>query len=382
MSNKKSRDPYRILGTVCLCLLLLAAAFYAGNYFIEKNQRSQHESLQKKIDEENAKLKEEYNQKLAEQQEKIAQREQTLATTPAPQQSGWDVVDMSGYPVNGSQVVTASRQEALTGGLLLVNRWHELPADFATVEGYIKSVGTETKFKVPVTSRSVSLFPNAISAVQKMVEDAKKEGLEYFILRQGYRSMKTQMEAWQKVADKHKDKTGDTLTEAVRKTVSYPGTSDYQTGLSFEVDLYSKEDPVVNNTDFQKSEQAKFLNENGWKYGIIFRFPAAGYPYAETVDKDHVTGVRNKSLKMNAYRYVGVAHATVMHIKGFALEEYIDFLRQHPHIMVYEDGVLKYEIFRQNEMEVSQNVTLPDNAVSYSVSSDNLGGLIVAVNFQ
>ena len=49
---------------------------------------------------------------------------------------------------------------------------------------------------------------------------------------------------------------------------------------------------------------------------------------------------------MDAYRYVGIPHSTVMHIKGFCLEEYIDYLVEYPHIQVFNDGTLKHEIFR------------------------------------
>lgn len=373
---------YYIIGIMSLILLLLVVGLYIASAAKNKSKLTSHELKQKAVAEQNKKLEEEYNQKLEQwRKENIVENEDTKLPT-AAKESGWDVVDMSDFPVNKGTSVTVTRQDALTGGLLVVNRWHELPADFSNVEGYIKSVGAETRYKVPVKDKNVRLFPNAIQAVQKMFEDAKKEGLESYIIRSGYRTMEAQTNSWKKVADSFKNMTGDTLTEAVRKKVSYPGTSDYQSGFSFELDIYSKEDAVINNTKFQDSDQARFVNENSWKYGIVFRFPASGYPTAETRDRDFITGINNTTLKMNAYRYVGVAHATAMHILDLCLEEYIDYLSQHPHIMIYKDGKLMYEIGRQAESEESQTIDLPQNTTSYTVSSDNVGGLIWAASFE
>lgn len=373
---------YHIIGIISLILLLLVVGLYIASTAMKSSKNAEHELKQKEIAEQNAKLEEDYNQRLEQWRKENIVEDEDKKLAPSAKESGWDVVDMSNFPVSIGTSVQVSRQEALTGGLLVINRWHELPADFAGVESLIKSVGAETKFKVPVKDRNVLLFPNAIQAIQKMFDDAKKEGLESYIIRSGYRSMEAQTKSWTKVAETYKNMTGDILKETVRKKVAYPGTSDYQSGFSFELGIYSREDAVINHTKFQDSDQAKFVNENSWKYGIVFRFPGSGYPTPETHDRDYITGINNTALKMDAYRYVGVAHATAMNILNLCLEEYIDYLAQHPHIMIYHDGQLKYEIGRQAEAEETQTVNLPNNTVSYTVSSDNVGGLVWAASFE
>jgi hypothetical protein len=71
-----------------------------------------------------------------------------------------------------------------------------------------------------------------------------------------------------------------------------------------------------------------------------------------------------------------------MHYYDFCLEEYIEYLQEHPHIAVFEDGVLKYEIYRQyvgNEQSI--NVQLTRNARTYTSSLDNMGAVITVFEF-
>ncbi len=70
-----------------------------------------------------------------------------------------------------------------------------------------------------------------------------------------------------------------------------------------------------------------------------------------------------------------------MHLKGFCLEEYIEYLAEHPHIEVYEDGKLKYGIFRQENVLADTSIRIPEAAKAYTVSADNMGGLICALSY-
>ena len=53
----------------------------------------------------------------------------------------------------------------------------------------------------------------------------------------------------------------------------------------------------------------------------------------------------------------------------------------HPHIAVYSDGTLKYEIYRMEGGYSDTAVTVPYGAASYSASTDNMDGLIVAITY-
>ena len=61
------------------------------------------------------------------------------------------------------------------------------------------------------------------------------------------------------------------------------------------------------------------------------------------------------------------------------MEEYYEYLAEHPHIEIYENGVKKYEIARvayDGGNEVSFSV---GSCLSYEVSIDNLGGIIIGM---
>lgn len=380
MSNVQKADPYRRLIKLMIVLLVLFVLLLTGYLLLESYKKGQHEQAQRRIIEENNQMIEAYNNAL------LAQRSEEVPDAapawPQPKAEGIDIVGLKGFGVKGEQRMTVSRAEALTGGLLVINRWHGLPADFATVEGQLDSIMTVTNRRVPTERRELSLFPVAINALDQMITAAKADGLEYFLVRGGYRSMQTQTEYWDKRVNELGASgrlTGDALTEEARKTVAFPGTSDYQSGFSVFLDAYSANDPVLNQAKFQETEQAKWLYQNGPKYGFIFRFPVSGYPYATTVDKSYKTGIDLKD--MDVYRYVGVPHALVMEQKGFCLEEYIEYLIEQGHIAVYQDGQLIHEIFRVEEGSTQTDFLIPSGSSEVVCSSDNLGGLICAVSY-
>ena len=109
-----------------------------------------------------------------------------------------------------------------------------------------------------------------------------------------------------------------------------------------------------------------------------------GYPNATLTDKSYKTG---QNSKLSIYRYVGVPNAAVMHIMNFCMEEYIEYLIAHPHIAVYKDGELKYEIIRVTDYsggDATVNVTRAAREVIVSVDNmqgNGMGGLIVAMAY-
>ena len=118
---------------------------------------------------------------------------------------------------------------------------------------------------------------------------------------------------------------------------------------------------------------------NCWKYGLIFRFPQASWPLETTTDKSFKTGV---SLKMNLYRYVGKGHAAAMHYLDMCLEEYIEYLQEHPHFALFEDGKLRYEIYRQYVGDAAAfDVQLTRNARSHTSSLDNMGAVVTVFEY-
>ena len=72
-----------------------------------------------------------------------------------------------------------------------------------------------------------------------------------------------------------------------------------------------------------------------------------------------------------------------MKVMGFCLEEYIEFLMDHPHISIYQDGAMKYEIVRIKGADASQSYSLPvpNLASDYQGSLDNMDGVVMAYSY-
>ena len=297
---------------------------------------------------------------------------------PVPVGDGWEVIDLSDFPLENKGSVTVNRADVMNGGLLLVNQWHSRPEDFS--EDGLVSIGQNAQDKVGVQNYSQVLFPDTINALVAALTDANALGLKGYVIDDAYRSWDDQNALFQKkLQDLSSRYEGDTLVERAKREVNYPGTSEFNSGLSFTLYLYERGNTELNNTPFSTSQQGAWLYENGWRYGLIFRFPKAEFPQPGTLDKSYKTGV---SVSLNCYRYVGKGHAAAMTQLGLCLEEYIEYLQEKSHIAVYENGVLKYEIVRQQVGDAqSFSVDITRNTGNYTMSLDNMGAVVTVFEY-
>ena len=380
MSKKRGADAYGKLVRILIVLFVLTVIFGAGYVLLDQSIKAQEADNAARAQQENDRLMDAYNQAKAEEQAAATQVE--TPEWPTPKQEGWDVVDVSEFPLTNTKTYTASRNELITSGMLLVNRWHAVPDDLATCE----FLGVHATDKtIPTANANVKLLSPAITALGNMLSAAKADGLEHYNVAEGYRQQATQQQYYDTAAAKYQDSyTGENLiNKVVSEGVSVPGTSEYESGLSFRMDRYAKGDPIMDKK-FYELPQSDWLVEHSWEYGIIFRFPVQGYPNATMTDKSYKTG---QSSKLSIYRYVGEPNAAVMHIMNFCMEDYIEYLIAHPHIAVYKDGQLKYEIVRVTDYTGgSATVNVTRSARDVIVSVDNMegygmGGLIVAMSY-
>ncbi len=144
----------------------------------------------------------------------------------------------------------------------------------------------------------------AAENLEKMISDAKKEGISLWI-SSGYRSIELQTKLFNRQVAREKSK-GLSEEEAKKKAstvVARPGTSEHNTGLA--VDFNGVED------DFYKTKEYKWLIENAHKYGFIERYKK---------EWQKVTGVIYEPWH---FRYVGEYHAQKINESEMCLEEYV-----------------------------------------------------------
>lgn len=380
--TKKKSKAYPVVAVLTLLIIGLAVVCFLVNPLVIQPKRDaierEYEAAKAEVEKRNTEAAARHKATVAELESQASV--QTNPSWPSHKNEGWDIIDLTNIPLENPSTVTMTRAELMTGGMLLVNEWHSRPEDFdeTGVVGVGKYYSGDDK--IQVKDNTVSLFPVAIEALHEALTAAKADGMEHYLVEEGYRSYETQNGYFQKRLEKLEGKyTGDALIAAAKKEVNYPGTSEYNSGLAFELRLYEKNNPDVSTPKYSTTEQGKWMNENCWKYGIVFRFPQAGWPLETSTDKSFKTGV---SKHLNLYRYVGKGNAAVMHYMDFTMEEYIEYLQEHPHIAVFVDGVLKYEIYRQRADDAGYvEVRLTKNAKKYYSSLDNMGAVITVFEY-
>ena len=383
MAEEKRKDAYTRLKHILIVLVIFTIIAAIGFLYAKQTVEQQIAQVNEQREKQNQERIEMREQWLQEQA--AAQTRPVDESWPQPEPSGWDIVDVSNFDVKEGSTQSFERAELETSGLMLVNRWHYLPSDFTDdrfengeeLVSIMSQSGTDG-YSIQTSSRRVRLQQKAYAHLFKMISGAKEAGLENYLIEEGFRTATEQEESFLKEQSRWENRyTGEVLIEKAREQVNIPGTSEYQTGLSFRVRRYKGNDAEFNKVKFTESEHFSWLKNHSWEYGFVFRFPVSGYPTSDTNDKSWKTGEKKS---MMIFRYVGEAAAAVMHQKDFCLEEFIEYVRDHPHLAVYQDGELKYEIYRMGDTGGSVNVRVPYGA-QVDASIDNMGGVIVSLYY-
>ena len=385
MSRTKKSKAVPVVTVLTLLIAALAVLCFLINPLVIQPKRDAiakaNQEMKAEVEERNLEAEAEYQARLAE-----LEAQSKLPTNPSwPEHSStkeWELLDLTTIPLENQTAATWTRADLMKGGMLLVNEWHSRPEDFDESGRAVVNKYYSGEDKIAAKDNNVTLFPAAIEALHDALVAAKADGMLHYMVEEGYRSYDTQNTYFTNKVNKLSSKyTGDALIAAAKKEVNYPGTSEYNSGFAFELRLYDKNDPTVGQPKYSTTPQGQWMNENCWKYGIVFRFPLNGWPLESYSDKSFKTGV---SMKLNLYRYVGKGNAAIMHYMDFTLEEYIEYLVEHPHLALFENGVLKYEVYRQPVGDGDTvNVQLTAKAKdSYQTSLDNMGAVITVFSYK
>ena len=383
VSRTKKSKAVPVVAVLTILIAALAVVCFLINPLVIQPQKDAiakaNADAKAEVEERNRQAEAEYKARISELESQANQP--VNPSWPDHKSEGWDLLDLTTIPLENQTAEARTRADLMTGGMLLVNEWHSRPEDFD--ESGVISIARAYKGddKIQAKDNNVTLFPVAIDALHEALVAAKAEGMQHYLVEEGYRTWQTQETYFNNKVTKLSSKySGDALIAAAKKEVNYPGTSEYNSGLAFELRLYDKNDPDVSVPKYSTTPEAKWMNENCWKYGIVFRFPQAGWPLETSTDKSFKTGV---SKRLNLYRYVGKGNAAIMHYMDFTLEEYIEYLEEHPHIALYVDDKLMYEVYRQTVGDAQTiNVQLTHNAKSHESSLDNMGAVITVFNYQ
>ena len=173
--------------------------------------------------------------------------------------------------------------------LMLVNRLYGLSKDYEPDD--IIDV------PVSISYSGVKISKSILSNIEELISAAKDEGY-IFVLSDGYRSYADQ----EKMFNNYKNSYG---YEEADKNVARPGHSEYQTGISFQIVPYNK---VFDKP--RESEEYKWLKDNAYNYGFIFRYPE---------DKKDITLFDSYTWRL---RFVGTTAASIIESEKISFEEY------------------------------------------------------------
>lgn len=178
---------------------------------------------------------------------------------------------------------------------ILVNKTHELPADYEPEDLIAPDVSTTKK----LTVREV-----IHNDLKEMFEAAEKDEA-YLSISSGYRSYSYQNTLFNNYAARDG-------VEAASRYSARPGQSEHQTGLA--IDIAAKSGKCTLSTCFKDTKEGQWLNENAWKYGFVLRYPEG---------KEEITGYMFEPWH---FRYVGKTEAQKIYESGLTIEEYYGIL--------------------------------------------------------
>lgn len=189
---------------------------------------------------------------------------------------GDETVDATKYP----ETIELPEEPTVINGILLANKQHPLPEDYAP--GEVKK---------------------ARDAFEAMSAEAAKEEID-LVAFSTFRNFDRQKELYEGYAAKDGEAAADRYS-------ARPGFSEHQTGLAFDIGEEGQEQHWA-SASFGDTEGGKWLAENAHRYGFILRYPE---------DSEHITGYMHESWH---YRFVGKEAAAEIHEQGITLEQYLD----------------------------------------------------------
>ena len=205
--------------------------------------------------------------------------------------SNTEVVSIINTEANIDWIDNSKQTDTSKEELMLVNRLYGLSSDYKPAD--IVSIPTKYAYNNMKLSNSI------LEPLYNLIDDAASEGYT-FVVSMGYRTYKEQKTLYNSYAKSYGKSEADEF-------VARPGHSEYETGLSFDLEPYKY---VKKVKDVKTSAEYKWLRENAYRYGFIFRFDK---------EKESLTKFSADTWRL---RYVGVDAATLIYNENICFEEY------------------------------------------------------------
>lgn len=235
-------------------------------------------------------------------------------------------------------------EDVYKGELLLVNAKYSLKDD-------------EKNNLIPADDRlpNILMQHSSARALKHILEEISAG--DFIVLTSGYRSEAEQ-------TDIYDNSMRDNGAEFTKKYVALPNHSEHQTGLAIDLGL-NKADIDFICPDFPYDGICNDFRLKAPDYGFIQRY---------TKEKEGITGIAHEPWH---FRYVGYPHSKIISDYGFALEEYIEFVRKFDSDcrLVYKDKDSVAEVYFVPLVDKTE--IMISEFVEYQISGNNIDGIIV-----
>ena len=270
-----------------------------------------------------------------------------------------------GLPENWSLTpIAPAEAELWAGKLLLIDGDHPVPEKMPPPNTL--SIAAEGGGQIAARTLRHNTGLEVIRALKEMFASARSAGVNSWLVWEGTRSGGQQLEL-QVERLKQYAQTMPLVQAAERAAAEVPGPGFSEHQLPYVVDIRLADgwNAVPEDAPLSASPDGRFLLDNAWRYGFIHRYGIKATPPYE--DEAH------------HFRYVGLAHSTVMHALNIDFTGYLAFLRTEGEITYHEQGAPRYAVLCKRAEE-GLSFSIPAGC-AWECSMDNTGYAVIAVTF-
>ncbi|ABW20388.1 D-alanyl-D-alanine carboxypeptidase family protein [Alkaliphilus oremlandii] len=237
------------------------------------------------------------------------------------------------------------------GNLILINQKHPIQIKEEEIIKDLTPIGNclSEHFINKNTAKALQYILNKINSEDRIIPVS------------GFRSRREQI-------DLYKSSVRDNGLEFTQQFVAKPDESEHQSGMAIDLGE-NKRDIDFICPDFPYNGVFNKFREEAKKCGFIERYKEG---------KESITGISKEPWH---FRYVGYPHSVIIEEKGFALEEYHDFIKNYTsieHSFKYKDENNLIQLFFVKSTEDVQTFYIEDDS-KYEVSGNNQDGFIITL---
>ena len=269
-------------------------------------------------------------------------------------------------PAGETQHLSVPTQHLMKGRMLLIDESHPLPDGYTP--GDTLSVLSYTQGRVACRDLAAVSGQDTLDALTQLFAAARQERIVQYTVFAGTRSAEQQrILLTDTLADLSRDMPLEEALEAARRAVASTDCSEHQTSFAIDLRLCPVWNGAPLEQTYEASQAGRWLAEHCWEYGFIRRWPDAE-PASHSCQAYHL-------------RYVGRAHAMLMHALDATFEEYLALLHEHGVLTLYdENGAPLAAAVCSRAGEHQTSFTLPMAAID-DLSLDNTGYAIASCLF-